>query len=196
MKVSEAMSRRVRSCRSSDSLDSVMRILWEEDLGALPVVNDQGQPIAVITDRDVAVAAYTQGRPLSQIQVSVAMSQELHTAHVSDKLSNAERTMRAHQLRRLPVVDESTRLVGMVTLADLARLEARGGEQLATDAGATLAVVSRTRRASEPLITEDLRGRGEARGQPSSHRDVSRPSATNLRAPGAGSAASTFQARR
>lgn len=166
MKVSEAMTRRVRSCRAHDSLDVVMRILWEDDLGALPVVNDEGQPIAVITDRDVAVAAYTQGRPLTQIQVQSAMSQELHTIHVSDKVSNAERSMRMHQVRRLPVVDESTRLVGVIALADIAQLESRGGEQLSTDAGAALASIARPRRQSMPTLDESAHGRNEPRNAP------------------------------
>ncbi|HEX6240528.1 MAG TPA: CBS domain-containing protein, partial [Polyangiales bacterium] len=166
-------------------------ILWEDDLGALPVVNDEGQPIAIITDRDVAVAAYTQGRPLSQIQVQIAMSQELHTAHVSDKLSTAERSMRMHQVRRLPVVDESTRLVGVISLADIAQLESRAGEQLSTDAGAALAAVSRPRRTSI-AAPEEVPVRTETR--PLGQREQARVSSTNLRA--SAYAPSSQQARR
>lgn len=185
MKVSEAMTTRVRSCKAEDSLESVMRILWDEDIGALPVVNDEGQPIAVITDRDVAVAAYTQGRPLSQIQVRTAMSRQLHTVHVSDKIGAAERSLRLHQVRRLPVVDESTRLVGVVSLADIARLESRATEPRPTDAGATLAAISRPRRGSEPAISEETR----ALAAPRSVREPARAT-SNARSAGYGGSSS------
>jgi len=153
MNVSEVMTKRVRSCSPRHSLDAVMQIMWEEDLGVLPVVNEEGQPIAMITDRDVSVAAYTQGKPLTQIQVRTAMSQQLYTAHVSDKLGSAEHTMREHQLRRLPVVDESTRLVGVLSLGDIAQAHARSAlgrtvEHPLSDVARTLAAITQPRAAS------------------------------------------------
>lgn len=160
MKVAEIMTRRVQSCRSTQTLAEVMRWMWERDLGAIPVVNDDGQPIAMVTDRDIAVAAYTQGRPLHEIMVQSAMSRELHTAHVDDSVSAAERTMRLHQLHRLPVVDESTRMVGMLSLNDLARAQARssltpGADPFPCDVARTLAIVARPRSgASDPVPSE------------------------------------------
>jgi CBS-domain-containing membrane protein len=106
----------------------------------------------MITDRDVAVAAYTQGKPLSQIQVQTAMSQALHTTHVSDTLLAAEQLMRAEQLHRLPVVDESTRLVGILSLNDIARLRSQSAPTRNADAShdlaATVAAISQRRRPS------------------------------------------------
>jgi CBS domain-containing protein len=119
MKVGDVMTRRVRSCRPTHSAETVMHTLWEQDLGALPVVNEIGEPIAMITDRDIAVAAYTQGKALHDIPVHSAMSKDVRTAHISDSLLAAERTMRIHQLHRLPVIDESNRLVGVLSLKDL-----------------------------------------------------------------------------
>jgi CBS domain-containing protein len=148
MKVADVMTRRLRTCEPRHSVDAVMRILWEHDLGALPVVNDLGQPIAMITDRDIAVAAYTQGKPLHQIPVSSTMSKQLVTVHVSDSLTKAERVMREHQLRRLPVVDESTRLVGMLALSDIALKQAStsiSANGPRTDVAQTLAAIARPR---------------------------------------------------
>jgi CBS domain-containing protein len=173
MKVGEAMTGKVRTCERGHTLDMVMRKMWEHDLGALPVVNEAGQPIAMITDRDIAVAAYTQGRPLSQIQVQSAMSQELTTTHVSDTLSAAEKLLRAHQLHRLPVVDESTRLVGILSLNDIARMrsraaQARAGEQASHDLAATLTAIAQRRRApSAPDIAQDDGERSEEPRRPS-----------------------------
>jgi CBS domain-containing protein len=154
MKVADVMTRRVRACQAADTLEAVARIMWEQDLGALPVTDDAGQPIAMITDRDLAVAAYTQGKALREIPARTAMSRELYTVHVSDNLEEAEWIMRRHQLHRLPVVDESARLVGMLTLNDIARMRADSAgeeegalEQLA-GVGKTLATVARPRRAA------------------------------------------------
>jgi CBS domain-containing protein len=176
MKVSELMTRRVRSCTPHHSLDVVMRILWEEDLGALPVVNDEGQPLAMITDRDVSVAAYTQGKPLWQITVDSAMSRQLYTAHVSDQLSSAERTMRSHQVRRLPVVDESTRLVGVLSLADIARARAAArpgssAEEPLAELALTLSSVTRRpgpQEPKEPVASPSSRRERSARDAPPS----------------------------
>jgi CBS domain-containing protein len=139
MKVGDVMTRPGRTCQPAQSAESVMRTLWEQDLGAVPVVNERGEPVAMITDRDIAVAAYTQGKPLSQIAVSSAMSKVVHTAHISDSVLTAERTMRLHQVRRLPVVDESARLVGVLSLSDLATAKS------ATDVVQTLAAITKRR---------------------------------------------------
>lgn len=155
-----------------------MRVMWEGDVGVVPVVNEDGQPIAMITDRDVAVAAYTQGKPLSQIQVQVAMSRQLHTAHVSDTLGSAERTMRMEQVRRLPVVDESTRLVGIISLADLAQAYvrsplARAPEHLLPDVASTFATISRRRGGVEESPESEPTERAVDRAPPQRERPPS-----------------------
>jgi CBS domain-containing protein len=180
MKVSELMTRRVRSCNPHHSLDVVMRILWEEDLGALPVVNDEGQPLAMITDRDVSIAAYTQGKPLWQIPIHSAMSRQLYTAHVSDDLGSAERTMRRHQLRRLPVVDESTRLVGILSLADIARARAEARPSNSAEeplAELALTLSSITRRPGAPAAQEPAASASAKRER--SPRDASRSASSS-----------------
>ena len=77
----------------------------------------------MITDRDVCMAAYTQGRELSWILVASAMSRAVHACAPSDSIAVAEELMRMHQVRRLPVV-LGGRLVGMLTLNDVARAAA------------------------------------------------------------------------
>lgn len=143
MKVGDVMTRRVHSCSPSQSLADVVQTLWKQDVGALPVVNEQGQPLAMVTDRDAAVAACTQGRPLHEIAVHVAMSKALYTAHVSDSLSAAERMMRDQQVRRLPVVDESGRLAGILSAADVVRLRAGKDSPHGSDILQTLAGIGR-----------------------------------------------------
>lgn len=95
--------------------------MWDNDCGSVPVVDEAGSAIAMITDRDICMAAYTQGRALGEISVASAMSSGLVAVHETDELEVAEALMREHQVRRLPVIDAKRRPVGVVSLSDLAR---------------------------------------------------------------------------
>jgi CBS domain-containing protein len=74
-----------------------------------------------VTDRDICMAAYFQGMPLSGIQVSTAMSRQLIVCSSDDDLSAAERIMREKKVRRLPVLNKQGRLVGLLSISDIAR---------------------------------------------------------------------------
>jgi CBS-domain-containing membrane protein len=86
------------------------------------VVNEDGKPIGMLTDRDVCMAAYTRGVALSELSVSGAMSNGVRTCKPNDSLRSLMDAMATHQVRRMPVVDDEGRLVGIATLADIARL--------------------------------------------------------------------------
>jgi CBS domain-containing protein len=120
MKIQDFMTQGVHTVQPQDSLEAAARKMWEHDCGALPVVDENGRVIAMLTDRDVCMASYTQGKRLSAIRVSTAMSRSIVTCHPGDTMSVAERRMREHQVRRLPVIDDQERLVGIVSLNDFA----------------------------------------------------------------------------
>jgi len=119
MKIEKLMTRDVRSCRPEQSLVVPARIMWEDDCGCVPVVDDEQRVIAMITDRDVCMAAYTQGRELAAIAVHTAMSRGLHACSPTDDLKTVEEVMKREQVRRLPVLDDQRRLVGLVSVNDL-----------------------------------------------------------------------------
>jgi CBS domain-containing protein len=100
--------------------------MWDERCGVVPVVDERDQPIAMITDRDVAMAAYIQGSALDAILVRSAMSKRIFTVHVTESIWSAEGIMRRHTVRRLPVVDDRKRLVGLVSIDDIARHVSQG----------------------------------------------------------------------
>jgi CBS domain-containing protein len=146
MNVSQIMSRNVETCRPEDTLSQAAGKMWDRDVGALPVVGSDGQLCAMITDRDVCMAAYTQGKALHEIPVSVAMSRQIASCRAGDSLIQAEEIMRSRQVRRLPVLDASGNLVGLVSLNDLARESerevGRKGRQLSgEEVAVTLAAV-------------------------------------------------------
>jgi CBS domain-containing protein len=115
------MTREPRTCNASDMLNRAAQILWEEDCGCVPVVNADGIAVGVITDRDICMAAYTQGKPLSDIPVHVAASRGLIGVSVSATLDQAQSIMRDHRIRRLPVLDFDGHVVGILSLNDIAR---------------------------------------------------------------------------
>ncbi len=126
MNVGELMAKDVKTCRETDDLASAAQIMWENDCGCVPVVDSEGQLWGIITDRDICMAAYTQGVPLHEIPISSAASREVHSTFENDTLDAAERTMRKYQVRRLPVTDGEGRLRGLLSLNDLARHAHRG----------------------------------------------------------------------
>jgi len=121
MQVKKLMTERVAVCRVNDALNEAARIMWESDCGFLPVVDHDSRVAGVITDRDICMAAYTQGVPLHASLVSSAMSKMLRTCSPEDDVEDAEDLLRRHQLRRLPVIDTDGRLCGVITLGDFAR---------------------------------------------------------------------------
>jgi CBS domain-containing protein len=121
MNVAQLMTRNVKSCRTVDALNCPAGLMWEEDVGCVPVLDDEGSLVGMITDRDIAMAALTQGRPLADIQVSTAMSRDLHAVGDEDTVIHAEETMRQHKVRRLPVRNAAGKLVGIISINDIAR---------------------------------------------------------------------------
>jgi len=101
-------------------LEAAGKAMWDHEGGAGPVIDHEGKPIAMITDRDVAMASYTQGKPLYALPVSLAMSKKLVACRASEPIATAEALMRSQQIRRLPVVDDDGFVVGILSLSDIA----------------------------------------------------------------------------
>lgn len=125
MRVAELMSSPAIACRTHDTLEHAAHKLWENDCGALPVLDGHGRSGAMITDRDICMAAYTRGRPLAELLVADAMSRRFVACHAFDDVAAAAVLMAENQLRRLPVLDADDNLVGVLSLNDLARASAR-----------------------------------------------------------------------
>lgn len=120
-KVGDLMSRDVSSCGADDRLNAASRIFWERDCGCTPVVDGASRVVGIVTDRDVCMAAYFRNRPLTEIRVGDVMSKDVVACHAEDLLPVAVEAMSRRQVRRLPVVDADQRLIGIVSLNDIAR---------------------------------------------------------------------------
>ncbi|MCC6751113.1 MAG: CBS domain-containing protein [Deltaproteobacteria bacterium] len=150
MKVRDVMTVKVQTCGADATLQTAARIMWSHDCGAVPVVDEENRVVGMLTDRDVAMTACVQGHALSELHVRAAMSRQIFTCGPDASLEEAERTMREHGVRRLAVVGEDYRLVGILSLDDIAR-EAVEEENLKfpavgfRDVGRTLAATVRAR---------------------------------------------------
>lgn len=161
MKVHQLMTRTVETCGSDQRLDQAAAIMWERDCGVLPIVaagNGTGRVVGMLTDRDICMAAYTQGRPLHEIPVSTAMSQDVRSCRPTDSVGVALKVMETNQIRRLPVVDGDDHLVGLLSIADVGREAAREHVQprpAVTDAalGQALEAIAAPRMAGALTVT-------------------------------------------
>lgn len=120
MEVKKMMVHDVKTCRAHDSLNVAAQIMWECACGCVPVIDEQRRPVGFLTDRDICMAAYTQGAPLQALRVETAMARNVISCHADDEIANAARIMRETGVRRLPVVDRDGSLVGLLSLDDLA----------------------------------------------------------------------------
>ncbi len=125
MRIKEIMIQPVVTCPVESTLDHAARLMWEFYCGAIPVVGQEGRLAGMLTDRDICMGAYTQGRSLRDIPVSSVMTRLVVAVHTEELIEQAEHLMRESQVHRIPVLDDANRPVGIVSMNDLARLGAR-----------------------------------------------------------------------
>lgn len=130
MKVSECMTREVRIVDPAETLKDAARTMADIDAGFLPVGEDD-RLVGIITDRDIAIRAVGTGQS-PDAKIRDAMSREVRYCYADDDVDDILDNMAAQQIRRLPVVDRDKRLVGVVSISDLAinGETARSGEAL------------------------------------------------------------------
>lgn len=110
-------------CLPSDSVYTAAQIMKREDVGPVLVVSGAGEkrPVGIVTDRDLAIKVVGEGRDGNSTRIDEVMSPSPVTCRDDEDISAAIRKMSEHQVRRMPIVDDSGRLVGIVSQADVAR---------------------------------------------------------------------------
>jgi CBS domain-containing protein len=130
MKVSEIMTKNPRTVSPDTPVSEAARVMKEADVGLVPVVErvggaeTRGRLVGVITDRDIAVRHVAEGRS-ADAPVSEVMSGGVRTCSENDLVEDAMALMGREQVRRVPIVDERGSLVGVVSQADLARMQGK-----------------------------------------------------------------------
>jgi CBS domain-containing protein len=135
-KVHEVMTTRPRAVTPQTSVSEVAQLMETDDVGAVPIVEDD-RLVGIVTDRDIVVRAVAKGKDPRGMPASEVSSRELVTVNPDDDLSDALELMARYQVRRVAVTGEDDRLVGVVSQADVAR------EAKDKDAGRVLEGISR-----------------------------------------------------
>ncbi|MEZ6196143.1 MAG: CBS domain-containing protein [Planctomycetota bacterium] len=147
MKVLDVMTPGAKVCYGDTSLAEAAKMMWENSCGILPVVESMGGKLCgVITDRDICMGGMTQGLKLHEIPVRHCCSREIHRCRPDDDLATVHALMREHRLHRVPVVGEKERVLGIVSLDDLAlaacRADGETGRLAREDLATTLGAVA------------------------------------------------------
>ena len=139
MRVKEMMSPDPACCTPDTNLQEVARMMCDYDCGEIPVVSDRANMkiVGVVTDRDITCRVVAKGDNPAKMTAESCMSSPVITVTPETTLEECCRLMEEHQIRRVPVVDTQTHIVGIVSQADVAR---SGAPQVA---GEVLAEVSR-----------------------------------------------------
>jgi CBS domain-containing protein len=119
MKVQDVMTSPAHSCTPDATLAAAAQAMQQYDCGALPVLDNAGRPVGILTDRDVCLAVAQRNRFPAAIRVREIMTHDPFTCAPATDLSYALKVMTACHIRRLPVVDPKGRLVGIVTASDI-----------------------------------------------------------------------------
>lgn len=118
--VSSVMTPNPAACNADTPLRDVARLMVEHDCGQIPVVDADGRPVGVVTDRDIAVRVVAAGRDSGSATAADAMSTPCKSVSSTTSLYDTTCLMEAEKVRRIPVTDADGRLAGIVSIADLA----------------------------------------------------------------------------
>jgi CBS domain-containing protein len=119
MKVAELMTSVVQSCTPETNLAAAAMEMWDGDCGALPIVDDGGRVLGMITDRDICIAAATNHKHIASIKVGEVRTGEVQSCTPETSVRDALTIFEQARVRRLPVVDEDNKLQGILSLSDI-----------------------------------------------------------------------------
>jgi CBS domain-containing protein len=122
MKTSDLMETCVQTCNPKTNLQVVAMQMWDNNCGSIVIIDEAGIPVGIITDRDIAMGAALNSKPLWEIMTEqVTNHRGVFTCGVDDDAQTALDIMEAKKIRRLPVVDETGQLKGVLSIDKLIR---------------------------------------------------------------------------
>lgn len=116
----DVMTENPACCTPATALDEVAKLMRQYDCGEIPVIDPAEQPIGVVTDRDIVCRVVAEGKNPMAYPAEICMSQPVATVPLDAPLAEVVATMEHNQVRRVPVVDERGRCVGIIAQADVA----------------------------------------------------------------------------
>lgn len=120
MKCKDIMTSNPSTCSPEEISVQAARIMRDEDVGIVPVCEEDKKLVGVVTDRDICLTVVAEERHPREVKVSECMSEDLVTCQPEDEVQKAADLMKEYQVRRIPVVDNQGRILGMIAQADIA----------------------------------------------------------------------------
>jgi CBS domain-containing protein len=114
------MTRNVRTARLDSPVRDVAQIMKDEDCGVVPVIDERGSLVGIVTDRDLVVRGFTGGKTPDQLRVSDVMTDDVEAVTPDDNIHDVIALMGRRQIRRIPVVERDDRVVGIISMGDIA----------------------------------------------------------------------------
>ena len=133
MTVKEVMTKPVATCRLDTNLAEATALMWENNCGILPVLNETGELAGVVTDRDLCIALGTRNVRSAELCVRDVVNSQIQVCKASDDIHSALWSMSEGKIRRLPVVNDDAMLEGIVSMDDVvlnAQNDARAGSAI------------------------------------------------------------------
>ena len=120
MRAQDFVKKNVRTVGREASIQEVARLMAEEDIGFLPVVDPSGKPVGTITDRDIVVRLIAKGGDLKNARVEQAMTKDVASVRPDEDLGKVAQLMKDRKISRVLVCDQGGKPVGVISLGDLA----------------------------------------------------------------------------
>jgi CBS domain-containing protein len=141
MLVESLMTREVEASRPESTLADAAAVMWRRDCGVVPVTDEEGRVVGVVTDRDICMALSMRGERAGEVRVAEVMARDVEVCTPVDDVREALEAMARRQVRRLPVVDSRGRLVGLLSINDIIRHTRKAKSKKRVSRRATLAAL-------------------------------------------------------
>ena len=129
MKINDYMCKDVCFVKPDCKVYDAARIMCENHIGCIPVCDDNRNCLGIITDRDILLRTVACDKDTKTTTVNDIMTKNVWTCKWEQDITDAQNTMAEHQIRRIPVVDAQNRVIGILTMGDLARNDKKIGQQ-------------------------------------------------------------------
>ncbi|KXS52473.1 CBS domain-containing protein [Marinobacter persicus] len=153
MSVAEIMHKNATCCDQDSTLDDLARTMWENDLGIVPIIDERKQLKGVVTDRDIAMAATLQHKPLWEMKASdLIANKQCHVCHPEDDIHDVLKMMSQSQVRRVPVLNGQGEVMGMIGMHDIVEHTTNSGKARSENQYAASELIEALRQVSRPNL--------------------------------------------
>lgn len=128
MKINECMCKDVCFVKPECNVYDAARIMNENHIGCIPICNDSKTVVGVVTDRDIVLRSVACNKNAKTTPVSEIMTTDVYTCKCEDDIGQAQYLMEKNQIRRIPIVDTTNKMVGIISTGDLAHYNRKIGE--------------------------------------------------------------------